>query len=395
MNRKMLVRLGASSLVTACGALPGLSGCDVAREVGCPEFSEEGDFGARLELDADVRAFMVASGRIQVLAEQMIADVGVACVDIALAAGRSPAAWAGKEGPQLVQAACAEAEAGIRSAFESARGASLAILVDGGQCSVRVEAAADCFARCDVSGECSPGELEVQCEPGKLAGRCEGACNGSCEGGTVACHGTCSATCTGRCAGDCVGTCDGRESPRGACAGECIGQCTGSCDGSCNGSCEYQQLSCEGTCTGQCSGELKAPHCTGNVTPPSCDLDADCKAACEASVQAEASCTPPRVGVKIVGEGTRELALVAEALATHLPVLVQAGFERGQALVEAVASLAESGKEIASAAGELTLKAGVCAAVAAEAAVTASIHIEVSVQASASISTAAGARVVQ
>lgn len=394
MKRKTLVHLAALPLVTALGALPAASGCDVAREVGCPEFSEEAEFGAGLAIDADVRMFMQAAGRIQVLAREMVADVGVACVDIALAAGRDPAAWAGKEGSRLVQAACGEAEAGIREAFAAARGASLEVLVEGGECRVSLDAAAECNARCDVSGECTPAELEVRCEPGKLAGRCEGQCNGACEGGTIECHGTCSATCTGSCAGDCLGTCDGTTS-RGACAGQCVGQCTGTCDGTCDGACKYRQLRCGGTCTGECSVEFQEPYCTGNLTPPRCDVDADCRAGCEARLQAEAECTRPRVTVGVVGEGTAQLAAVAGALAAHLPILVQAGFERGQALVDAAASLATSGHAIASAAGELTLKAGVCAAVAAEAAVAASLQIEVSVKASVSVSGSAGANVVE
>jgi hypothetical protein len=394
MKRNTQVLLAALPLVLVLGALPAASGCDAAREVGCPEFSEDAEFGADLAVDADVRTFMQSAGRIQVIADQMVADVGAACVDIALAAGRSPAAWTGKEGSRLVQAACSEAEAGIRDAFASAGNTSLEILVEGGECRVRVDAAADCYARCDVSGECTPGEIQVQCEPGKLAGRCEGQCNGACEGGTIECQGTCSATCTGTCSGDCVGTCDGTES-RGACAGQCVGQCTGTCAGSCNGACEYRQLTCRGTCTGECSVEFEEPYCTGNVTPPRCDVDADCKASCEASIQAEAECRPPRVSVRVVGDGAAELAAVAEELAEHLPILIQAGFERGQDLIDAAASLAASGHAIASAAGDLTLKAGVCAAVAAEAAVTASISIEVSVKASASISTSAGANVVE
>lgn len=394
MKRKMLAHLAVLPLLVACGALPAVSGCDVAREVGCPEFSEDAGFGADLEIDAEVRTFMQSAGRLQVLGRQMVADVGAACVDIAVAAGRNPAAFIGKEGSELVTVACAEAQAGLEDAFQAAGQASLQILVAGGECRVSVDATADCYARCDVSGRCTRGELLVQCEPGKLAGKCEGQCNGSCEGGTIQCQGTCSATCTGGCSGDCIGTCDGAQS-RGACAGKCVGQCTGACDGTCSGACEYEQLTCAGTCTGECSVEFQQPYCTGNVTPPMCDLDAECRAGCEASVQAQAECSPPVVTVRVVGEGTERLAAVATALATHLPILIQAGFERGKDLIDAAASLATSGEAIVSAAGELTMKAGLCAAVAAEAAVTASIDIQVSVKASASISGSAGARVVE
>ena len=109
MKRVFLARSAALPLVIAPGALSMVSGCETAREVGCPEFTEDEGFGADLDIDANVRAFMSSAGRIHVLADQMVADVGAACVDIALAAGRDPAAWTGLHGSRFVQAACREA----------------------------------------------------------------------------------------------------------------------------------------------------------------------------------------------------------------------------------------------------------------------------------------------
>ncbi|MBK8252841.1 MAG: hypothetical protein IPK82_09250 [Polyangiaceae bacterium] len=391
MNRKMMLRLATVPFLVAGAAVPAVSGCDVAKEVGCPEFSAEGEFGANLDIDADVRTFMVAAGTLSVLGDDMVASVSAACVDIATAAGRDPSAWDGKEGSELVKAACDEATLGLDAVFAAAGNASLQVYVTGGECRVDVDASADCYAKCDVSGQCTPGELEVQCEPGKLAGSCSGSCSGSCEGGTIACQGECSATCTGSCNAECIGKCDGADST-GVCNGECVGQCRGTCDGTCSGSCTYQELTCEGTCTGNCSVEFQEPYCTGKIVEPSCDLDAECKAQCEASIQAEAVCTPPDVDIAIVGEGTAELAAVVDALVVHLPILIELGVERGQVAVDAATSLADSGQAIVDKAGELTVKAGVCAAVAADAAIAASINIEVSVKASASVSSSAGAR---
>ncbi|MEZ4313246.1 MAG: hypothetical protein R3F14_34940, partial [Polyangiaceae bacterium] len=371
-----------------------VSGCDVANEVTCPEFSAEGQFGANLDIDANVKTFMAAAGTLQVLADDIVADVSAACIDIAVAAGRDSSKWDGKEGSELVKAACDEASLGLDAAFAAAGNASLQVLVEGGECKVSVDATADCYAKCDVEGKCTPGELEVQCEPGKLAGKCEGTCKGSCEGGSVTCNGACSATCTGTCTERCIGKCDGADS-QDKCNGTCEGQCTGSCGGTCSGSCEVQEASCQGTCTGECSVEFQEPYCTGKVTEPSCDIDAECKANCQASVQAEAVCTPPKVTVNVIGEGTATLSAVADALAKHLPVLIETSAERGEIAVDAAETLATSGEAIVNGAAELSVKAGACAIAAATAAANASIEIKVSVQASASVSSSAGARTSQ
>lgn len=384
MKRKVLVRLAALPFATALVALPAVSGCEVAKEVGCPEFSEEGKFGEDLNIDADVKIFMQASGQLQLVGREMVANVGAACVDIALAAGRDASAWAGKQGVALVQAACPEADAGLSAVLADAQGVSIQFLVEGGECRASLRAATDCYARCDVSGGCTPAQIEAHCEPGKLAGTCNGQCTGTCQGGTVQCQGECSATCAGDCDGNCIGECDGDPS-RGRCDGQCVGECTGACNGTCNGACDVQGATCQGTCTGDCSVELQKPYCTGNFQPPECDIDADCRASCDARLQAEAECTPPKVTYDIVGEGTDELRAVAGALEKHLPILLEAAVVRGPDAVEAALALADSATAIVDKAGTLTAKAGLCAAAAADAAVSASIDIQVSVKASASI----------
>lgn len=390
MKRKMLLRLAALPLVATLGAVPAVSGCDVAKEVGCPEFSAEANFGEALEIDADVKTFMQAAGRLEILGEQMVADVSAACVDIATAAGRDKSAWDGKEGSDLVQAACAEADAGIKAVLAAAGDVSIEFLVEGGECKVSLDATADCYAQCDVSGQCTPAQLEAHCEPGKLAGKCSGECNGSCEGGTVQCQGSCSATCTGSCEGNCVGRCDGADS-QGQCSGECVGQCTGTCDGTCSGSCTYTGVTCEGTCHGECSVEFQEPYCEGTFTPPECDLDAECRANCEASVSAQAECTPPKVTYEVVGTGTAELTALADALQKHLPTLILNGIERGKAVADYGNTIKNSAQAIVDKAEGITAKAGVCAAVAADAVASASINIQVSVEASASVSSSASA----
>ncbi|HUT78358.1 MAG TPA: hypothetical protein VM285_11760 [Polyangia bacterium] len=228
---------------------------------------------------------------------------------------------------------------------------------------VAVEAQASCEASagCEIDAECAAGEIAVSCSgscTGGCKGGCEGemkcsasveadgTCGGTCEGTcevkgpALECSGTCSGTCTvqagatceGTCNGNCTGTCDGSSAEGVACAGECEGECSAechiqgsaSCEGSCNGKCEGTPPSgtCEGTCKGECKatvaaeaecgGEVKCEGectgecsggCEGEVTPPSCSLDAECSAEanCDASASAQASasleCTPPSLEI--------------------------------------------------------------------------------------------------
>lgn len=376
--------LAAPAVVLALG-LPAMVNCSDAAGAleGCDEFSASRDFGASLDIDVRVKAFMGAVGSFKVLGDAMVADVSTACVNIAKAAGRDEAAWSGKEGPDLVEAACAEASAGIDVVFKAAGMLSINILVEGGRCEASLDASAECNAKCDVSGMCTPGQLEAKCEPGKLAGTCTAECSGACEasaGASVECQGSCSAVCEGDCAGDC--------DVKGA-GGKCAGRCSGTCNGTCSGSCELEanaKVQCEGTCRGGCSVEFQAPHCEGSFEPPECNVDADCSANCNASVQAEAQCTPPKVTYEIVGGvSTAELTALVNVLQVELPKLLVNAVERGEAIADSAAAIEASADGVIDAAGS-SGKAFVCATAAASAAVSASANVSVSFQASASVS---------
>lgn len=194
----VVLALGLPAIVNCSDAASGLEGCD--------EFADA-DFGGRLDIDVRVKAFMRAAGSFKVLGDAMVADVSGACVNIAKAAGRDESAWKDKKGTDLVEAACAEASAGIDAVFKAAGMLSINILVEGGRCEASLEASAACNAQCDVSGKCTPGELEAKCEPGQLAGTCSAECSGACEasgGVAVDCKGSCSAVCKGDCAGECA-----------------------------------------------------------------------------------------------------------------------------------------------------------------------------------------------
>jgi hypothetical protein len=193
-------------------------------------------------------------------------------------------------------------------------------------------------------------------------------CDGTCEG-------TCDADIHGSCGGKCNGKCDGATSSGASCAGTCDGKCDGNakaeCKGKCGGTCKLKaSAKCEGTCTGKCSAEMKAPKCTGEVKPP--QMSADCKAHCDANVQAKADCTPATVGFAMSGKGDAEafgklkatleknlplVLKVAIGMADTVPKIaanVEAVVQGAQATVTEVASHASGGAALQ--AGQL----GVC-----------------------------------
>lgn len=388
MKRKMLLRLAALPFIAAMGAVPAVSGCDVVSSAACPDFNADAKFGANLDIDADVKTFMQAAGNFQILGKQMVQEVGDACVKIAKATGGDESKWSGKEGSEYVKAACTEADAKLTAALQ---GVTIQVLIEGGQCKVSLQATAECNASCDVSGKCTPAQLEAKCEPGKLAGKCEGECQGSCsaDAGSVQCTGSCDATCTGTCAGTCNGRCDGQPSSA-ACAGQCEGQCSAECTGQCSGRCTYTdpKVACAGTCHGDCTVAYKAPYCEGKFQPPECDIDADCQANCEASATAQAECTPPTVSYSLSNQAGTDLTALAKALEEALPIFIVNTVDRGEGLVASADAMVTAGDKIA-AKSDLAVDAAACATAAAAAAVSAALDIKVSVQFSLSVSATA------
>ncbi|MDI3286520.1 hypothetical protein [Polyangium sp. 15x6] len=371
----------APAFVLGIGLTAGIGCSDVADiAAGCDEFRADAQWGANLDIDFRVKSFMSASGALVTLADQMIADVTAACEGIAKATNRDDSKWSSLEGAKRLEAVCAEAQLGFDAVLEANANVELVALVEGGKCEASLDAAAECNARCDVDAKCTPAQLEAKCEPGKLAGSCTAECKGSCTadvGATVECRGSCSAVCNGKC----NGTCSSGD------ANNCNGRCDGTCDGTCSGSCELEanaQVQCDGTCRGECSVEFEAPHCEGKITPPECELDADCQASCNAEIQAEASCTPPKVTIELKGGASAELEALVVALEEHLPKLIVTGIERGQAALDAGKVLIDVGANLE---GAITSsgKALVCATTAASAALDASVEVQVSVEASASI----------
>jgi hypothetical protein len=383
LNAKKTFRLVAAPVLVVGMGLPLLNCGDVLGAAeGCDEL-HAADFGASLDIDAKLKVFMEASARFETLGTEMINDAATSCINIATAAGGDPAKWQGKTGSDLAKAACDEAAAKVNDVFAAAANAQITIdvVVTGGHCEASLDATASCNAKCDVSGKCTPGQLEAKCEPGKLAGSCTGECSGSCDvqGGSVDCQGSCGGTCTGTC----NGTCSAKDGN-----GNCVGKCTGSCTGSCGGTCDVvaPKATCMGTCHGSCTVDFQAPKCEGTFTPPECNLDADCQASCNASINAQADCTPPAVEFAVNGDmaAVQNLQAVIDVLTTELPKLVLNAVDRGEAAVANVTALVDASGSLEAA--FTSGKAFACAAAAVEAAASASVNVSVSVEVSASVS---------
>jgi hypothetical protein len=274
---------------------------------------------------------------------------------------------------------------------------------------------ADCAGKCDA--KVTPGSAKVECEPGKLSGKCDANCEGSCdvEAGAKCegtCHGSCDAEVKGSCSGKCNGKCDGKTSSGASCAGSCEGKCEGGsikgeCKGKCGGECHMKaSAKCEGTCTGKCNVEMKAPKCTGEVKPP--QMSADCKAHCDASVSAKMECTPAKVGLAISGGAAAEAKVAEKLQATiekNFPLVLKVAIGVGehgakmaanvQTVVEgasgSIKAMAETSGDPAKAtmiAGQITACLGETfkGALGAAGSLKANVNVSVDVKASASAS---------
>jgi hypothetical protein len=141
---------------------------------------------------------------------------------------------------------------------------------------------------------------------------------------------------------------------------------------------------------------MQAPKCTGHVDPP--QMSAECKAKCDAKVQAHAECTPAHVAIRIVGAADAQLAAKFQAtLEKHLPAVLKVAIGTGKHVEELAGNMkvvlegVEAGVKGAGDAmtvGRLTACIGGPFKGAADAAasVQANVKVSVSVQASATAS---------
>ena len=373
-----LKSLTTSTLLLAATMGLTASGCitsDPFDDIGAG-FDCEADFEAKMDsLQASVDGLISVSGDIR-------ADVFLACQNIAndLGADGVPAMDPSSATDSDLETACSLAQGAIDA--EISAGVTIDLVIEPGYCQVAAEAQLSCEASCDVSGGCDPGSIDVRCEPGQLSGECTAECSGECraeDNVDIACEGTCQGTCTGGCEGTCA-----VDDGMGGCAGECEGTCSGSCSGTCQID-AGASVTCEGTCKGDCSVEFTAPSCEGELTPPSCDLDADCQAGCDGQAKFEAECVPPAISVAVNAMANASLQGTLEA---NLPAILSVVDTRGALMVDAAGTVATSFgnvvAELTNLPGCLLVYSGDFAA-QASASLEASASVSVSVTASASV----------
>jgi hypothetical protein len=363
-------------------------------------FDFEKEFSLKADVAQKIKAGVEAASEMNALAARVETELTAACSTLAKDLGDTATYSNAHDACKAAQTAIDGAKAKL--------GPAAKLVVEGAQptCSADVKVYGDCAAHCDASVK--PGQVDVKCEPGKLQGTCSGQCTGECDVSAAAacsgeCDGSCDAEIKGACSGTCQGKCDGKATPAGTgaeCEGTCEGKCSGNvkatCKGKCGGSCKLSaQASCQGTCTGKCDVEMKAPKCTGKVEPP--QMSAECKAKCDAGLQAQVECTPPRVVVRVMGaKDPKAVAAFETALRNDLPAL----FKVTLGLAKRVGELADNTKTVlqgvqasVQTAGDPMVvgKLGACVGAPFTGAIEAAGKVQANVSVSVSVSASAGA----
>jgi hypothetical protein len=406
--------LGGAAAACDLGSLGSVSPGDVAKAAAnCPSLGSASaaaavDFAATFGIAADagakVKAGVVAALELRAFAAKLDADLKLACGGLANDLGAGGAFASGEQACKAAAKAIGDAKLAIGGDVR------LALAIEPPRCAVAIDAMAGCLAECDATIE--PGKAELTCSGGELSGRCGGSCTGACtvEGGASCsgtCRGSCSAEFSGTCGGLCTGKCDGKLAQDAQCGGRCEGSCSaaasGTCGGQCGGECELAAAaSCAGECRGSCSVEFEAPRCSGELQAPK--ASADCKAQCDARLDAQVQCTPGRVALTIEGAKDIQAALrLRAAIERNLPAVIAVAVgmkDRALAAAADVRVAIEGAQAGIKAAGDASAEAGArlaaCtaapfkAALDAAASVKVSVDVSVQVQASASGSARAG-----
>lgn len=333
-----------------------------------------GDFGAGAAAQK-LEAFMATTYAYSQAANDVQRTLLDSCRSMGRELGMDQAELAGT-GPEATRRVCHVVSERLQSEMEAIR-ATAAIAVDvqtqPPRCEVSVDAYARCAATCEV--EVEPGSVDIQCQGGELRGRCSAECSGRCALDV-------NARCEGFCEGMCQGTCAARAED---------GSCAGACDGTCRGRCVTEVTGgCSGECRGGCSVEWQEPYCTGSITPP--NVSADCRAACDARMDAEVNCQPGQVEVTIDGELEADMAeraaRVRAAIRTGAGTILtlRARLQRLRRSGEQVLRLA---RDLPGAVGNIGVGAAACAAASIEvlraSTMSVSVSVEVSVEVSGSL----------
>ena len=407
----LVAALIVAPMLASCGAAQGALGAaggavggkcpDVTKPESILAFDFAGTFKLQADTAAKLKAATAAAVDIKGLADQIDADLKTGCGGIAKDLGAGADFKDGKTACDAAIKAIGDTKAKIGGS------ARFSLVVKPPECRASLDAYADCAGKCDA--KLSGGKAKVECEPGKMAGKCDANCEGTCDVQAGAkcdgeCDGTCDADIHGSCGGKCNGKCDGQTSSGASCAGTCDGKCDGNakaeCKGKCGGSCKLKaSAKCEGTCTGKCTAEFKEPKCTGEVKPP--QMSADCKAHCDANVQAKADCTPASVGFAMSGKGDVEAFNKLRAtLEKNLPLVVKVAIGMGEnaakiagnvsAVVQgAQATVSEVAGHASGAAALQAGQLGVCLGDTFKGAMSAAGSLQANVKVSASVSASA------
>jgi len=347
----------------------------VALSMGCPggfmrggiSGSCRGDLGASAAAQK-VEVFVATAAEFATAATSLQTGLYDACVSMGHDLGIADSEL-GSPGVDGTRTACERVSRQLQADLRDIRGSAgvrVEVAVRPPQCQVNIDAYGRCGAECDASF--TPGQANLRCEGGELRGGCSAQCTGTCAVDVSArCEGTCEGACNGTMNG---GRCDG------VCQGRCVSQVSGQCGGQCRGG---------------CSVEFQQPSCTGTVTPPR--MSADCRAACDARLDAQASCTPGGAELRITGNVDTNLGdkvrRVQAALAGGFgQVLMLRG--RLERTARSGAALSRSIADLPSAARSIGITAAACAtsAIAATTQAVASVNVSVSVsvQVSGSVS---------
>jgi hypothetical protein len=385
-------------------ALPPLSnGCSTASSIQntlcCKEYQAGSDMSALaatvdVSIKGDFYAYAQAVGDMSVTASAALADVTGACKQMAvdLGADANDAGATGKVGADLATFWCNAAAAKIDATFSatSTSKADLTMNITPAQCSLSLQAQANCQAQCSVDGKCDLKATPPQCTGGTLEIACKGDCAVTAQQPTIDCTGQCTGQCSGSCqaqanvAVNCDGTCEGTCAGGGSMNGPGI-QGDGSCKGTCSGTCHMRansSLSCSGTCSGtctatckaqggidaKCSGQCSADYqpiaCKGGKLTGGCQVDANCQGNCNASVNAKAECTPPQIKITVSASAqaraNAQFDLLVSTIETNLPKLVLVAQTRGHAFLDEINGVVTTGADVA-ASGKLDTHGTACA----------------------------------
>jgi hypothetical protein len=309
-------------------------------------------------------------------------DVIGACKQIAvdLGADANDAGASGKVGADLATFWCAAAAAKIDATF-AATGTSkadLSLQETPAMCTLSLSAQASCQAKCSVDGKCDLKVNPPTCTGGTLEIDCKGSCDVTAQSPKIDCTGSCTGNCSGSCDVtatspqiDCVGKCEGTCAAGGAtngtgiqgdgsCNGTCSGKCTvkggatvsckGTCSGQCDAKCDVQPGGLDVKCSGKCSADYQPIECRGGKLSGGCQVDANCQANCNASVDAKAECTPPQLTIVVSAsaeaKANAQFDVLVNTVETNLPKLILVGKVRGQAFLDEINGVVSAGASI-------------------------------------------------